>query len=52
MLVWEQYLIAGTDSGCIEVYDSDLLKCLYSFGVCEYSGVKRMHRMGGSLLVL
>ena len=52
MLIWEQYLIVGAGNGCIEVYDSDLLKCLYSYGVCEFSGVKRMRRAGNSLIVL
>lgn len=52
MLIWDQYIIVGADNGCIEVYDSDLLKCLYSYGVCEFSGVKKMRRMGNSLIVL
>lgn len=52
MLIWDQYLIVGADNGCIEVYDSDLLQCLYSYGVCEFSGVKKMRRIGNSLIVL
>ena len=52
MLIWDQYLIVGADNGCIEVYDSDLLQSLYSFGVCEFSAVKKMRRMGNSLVVL
>lgn len=34
MVIWDKYVIAGCSNGCIEVYDSDLLDCLYSFGVC------------------
>ena len=51
-IVFEKYVIAACSNGCIEVYDSDLLSCLYSCGVCEYSGVKAMRMFKGTLLVL
>lgn len=40
MVIWDKYVIVGCSIGCIEVYDSDLLRCLYGYGVCEFSGVK------------
>jgi len=52
MLIWDKYLIVGCSNGCIEVYDSDILKCLFSFGMCEFSGVKNMKMIDQSLLVL
>jgi hypothetical protein len=52
MMIWDKYLIVGCSNGCIEVYDSDLLKCLYSYGMCEFSGVKNMKRLNNSLIVL
>lgn len=52
MMIWDKYVIAGCSNGCIEVYDSDFLKFLYSFGVCEFSGVKNMKRIDNSLIVL
>jgi hypothetical protein len=52
MLIWDKYIIVGASNGCIEIYDSDLLKCLYSYGMCEYSGVKAMKRLNNSLVVL
>lgn len=52
MLIWDKYIIVGCSNGCIEVYDSDLLKPVYSYGMCEFSGVKSMKRMNNSLIVL
>ena len=40
MLIWDQYVLLGCSNGCIEVYNSDLYTCCYSFGMGEYSGIK------------
>jgi len=52
MLIWDNYLIVGCSNGCIEVYNSDTLKCSYGYGVCDRAGVKTMHRLKDSLIVL
>ena len=51
MLVWDQYLIAGGDNGCIEVYNSDTLECLFGYGLTE-KGVVSLKRVEESLIGL
>lgn len=52
MLIWDQYVLLGCSNGCIEVYNSDLYTCCYSFGMGEYSGIKQILRVGDSLIGL
>lgn len=35
-----KYLIVGCDNGCIEVYDTDTLECLYGFGLVKFGPIK------------
>jgi len=52
MLIWDQYVLLGSNNGCIEVYNSDLYKCSYAFGMAEHSGIKKLMRIDDSLLAL
>lgn len=35
-----KYLVVGCDNGCIEVYDTDTLECLYGFGLVKFGPIK------------
>lgn len=35
-----KYAVVGCDNGCIEVYDTDTLECLYGFGLTKYGPIK------------
>lgn len=37
-----RYLIIGCDNGCIEVYDTDKMECLYGFGLAKFGPIKNL----------
>lgn len=37
-----KYLIVGCDNGCIQVYDTDTLECLYGFGLVKVGPIKNL----------
>lgn len=50
MLIWDQYILLGCSNGCIEVYNSDTNKSMYSFGLGQYSGIKKLMQMNDNLI--
>lgn len=52
IITWHQYIVAGCDNGCIEVYNSDTFQCLYGYGLCESSGIRKLMSIDHSLLAL
>lgn len=41
-LIMGKYVVVGCDNGCIEVYDTDTLECLYAFGLTKYGPIKSL----------
>lgn len=37
-----KYLVVGCDNGCIEIYDTDTLECLYGFGLVKFGPIKNL----------
>jgi hypothetical protein len=37
-----KFLIIGCDNGCIEVYNTDTLECLYGFGLTKFGPMKNL----------
>ena len=41
-MVEGKYVIVGCENGCIEVYDTDTLECLYGFGLTKFGPIVKL----------